>query len=592
MANNQFIRSSLVDHVLLRREQLLRDPLIYYPWLRPCVVKVLIVTDGGLNFGKSDFGLSYFIELLQNDGRLEVKFDITLAHLREDVSAEEMGNWATAISNSNRIRGFRFDDANHFTPTKYDQMWLFGYETDFYNATAYPHRNGNRGVYPQSRLSDSELKYINEFMESGRGVFATGDHGSLGLGLCGSISRVRSMRYWNNDTAGVDMTGGLRNDTNQIGRDAGSRFSDQSDDVPQRINPRFYSSKVGAWNALYPHPLLCSRFGVIDVMPDHPHEGECIEPRDPDLIYPFGGTPEYPFVDGVQVLPEIIAHSNVISGNTAKLNNAANPNFTKSGTYAHEFGGICAYDGHRAKVGRVVTDATWHHFINVNLIGLVEGGFFDDLTGSDSFTKHDGFLATSTGQTHLKLIKEYFINIGIWISAPSKIECFNSKIWRKIIFADRIMESALSDPNVPIEKISMNLFHSIGVHATDVLGNQLSKCQTLEFLLNHFRFDLPELVRVLDPWPPDPEPFPIAPWFDPSPILSVAFGYAIVSLRQAFPYPSEKMDAQFNKNLQPIVSKALRQGAEMALQHYRSELKSYDSILSSSLERLGGESKK
>lgn len=39
---------------------------------------------------------------------------------------------------------------------------------------------------------------------------------------------------------------------------------------------------------------------------------------------------------------------------------------------AHTFGAICAYDGWRAGpngVGRVVTDATWRHFINLNLVG-------------------------------------------------------------------------------------------------------------------------------------------------------------------------------------------------------------------------------
>jgi hypothetical protein len=42
----------------------------------------------------------------------------------------------------------------------------------------------------------SEVEAIAQFMESGRGFFATGDHENLGGELCGLIPRVRSMRRW------------------------------------------------------------------------------------------------------------------------------------------------------------------------------------------------------------------------------------------------------------------------------------------------------------------------------------------------------------------------------------------------------------
>lgn len=44
----------------------------------------------------------------------------------------------------------------------------------------------------------------------------------------------------------------------------------------------------------------------------------------------------------------------------------------------HSFGLVSAYDGHPAGVGRITCDSTWHHFINVNLIGVLAGGDFDD----------------------------------------------------------------------------------------------------------------------------------------------------------------------------------------------------------------------
>ena len=67
-------------------------------------------------------------------------------------------------------------------------------------------------------------------------------------------------------TSEVSMTGPRRNDTNELGHDPGSQFSDQSDDVPQSLDVVLYSTFIGALRAArYPHPLLCGRTGRIDV---------------------------------------------------------------------------------------------------------------------------------------------------------------------------------------------------------------------------------------------------------------------------------------------------------------------------------------
>ena len=112
------------------------------------------------------------------------------------------------------------------------------------------------------------------------GVFATGDHADLGVSLCGRIPRVRSMRKWSN-SQGVPTNFGLdRHDTLRKGHDNTYTFNDESDDIPMPIDVTRFPLR--SWLPFgfrsMPHPVLCGRDGVIDILPDHPHEGEVIEP--------------------------------------------------------------------------------------------------------------------------------------------------------------------------------------------------------------------------------------------------------------------------------------------------------------------------
>ncbi len=105
----------LLDQVINRSDLFRRDPLKLYPWLlRPCRVRVLLVTDGGLDFSEQDFGLSTFVSVLQQDGRHYVEFDLTLAHLSESVTDDQVMQGDPGIVRS--TKGFRFDEPTHFTP--------------------------------------------------------------------------------------------------------------------------------------------------------------------------------------------------------------------------------------------------------------------------------------------------------------------------------------------------------------------------------------------------------------------------------------------------------------------------------------------
>jgi len=198
-------------------------------------------------------------------------------------------------------------------------------------------------------------------MQDGGGVFATGDHSVLGQRIGGQLPRVKRMRYWDQpDVPTPNMPDRLT--TNHPGADNQYSFGDQSDATPQRLYPKYYYDPLTPNNFALskPHYLLQHPTKlIIEVFPDHPHEGECVEPSSLTTTFSLDGNTldEFPeSVPGTRPAPEIIAKSMSAGGG-----------FTgKHPVSPREFGAICAYDGHDADVGRIVTDATWHHFININ----------------------------------------------------------------------------------------------------------------------------------------------------------------------------------------------------------------------------------
>ncbi len=524
------------------------EPELFWPFWRPCQVKVLIVVDG-LDFSEANFGLATFVRSLLDIPGSYVRFRITLAHINA-ASPSQMMDGESRIAN--RITGFKFDNPAHFGVDMYDEVFLLGIATSFFGrGTA-----SDGQPYPSDRLADPELSILTEFMNADGGLFATGDHGSLGRPLSHAIPRVRNMRLWQSTAAQnaddeVSMTGEKRNDTNRRGHDVTSEFNDQSDDVPQPIQPKIYQRRNGIFRFRFPHPLLCGPNGVIRVMPDHPHEGECIEPPDPDLDLggPLG--PEYPnaVVAGARPLPEVITISTVLSGTTSS---------GKDPTVAQSFGGISAYDGHRAGVGRVVTDATWHHFVNINLVGEI---------GTPG-PKGVGFLDTPAGQAHFEEIKAYYRNLAVWLARPERIQCMNARLSWTLVWSDRVLEAVLTTADIRVADVDVRIFHIIGRHARDVLGRFAGRCQSVRLVLDLvLQRAIPDLIPEIDPWIPEPqelrERFDGIEWFDASPLLDIAFGAALVALREAFPQP----DATTSRDLETErVVEIMADGARVGLE--------------------------
>lgn len=362
-------------------------------------IRMLIVADGpylqntpvggGISFAPSQnpndnyFTIAEFIYLLKLSQAPTISIDTAHRHQDRDTSATPPTIYPT------------FENFNFATTTdleNYDVIWLFAYEgwNSALNAL-------------HSAIGAAEITAINTFMDNGGGVFATGDHYGMGSLMCGQIPRVQSMRKWwgrsVDQPAGypaqaLDWSGAAvtsvnrpafssqsttnppypsnpndpsmnRADTTQMNPGTSGpapdtantfQFDDQSDNIPQILS--FPGSAV--------HPILAGATGPLTQYPDHMHEGEVVAPFAPDAT-------EYPSAGGYQPLPSVIATGAIVPGHATLIDGATceQANFDPDSTYTAggTNGILCAYDGRGAGKGRIVTDSSWHHFLDINLVG-------------------------------------------------------------------------------------------------------------------------------------------------------------------------------------------------------------------------------
>jgi hypothetical protein len=542
----------------LARQQ---EPARFFPFLPPTKNRVLIVTDGLLHFDEHDAGLNVFVRSLLDTPGGYVQHEITLAHMDEDAVPTELMPDESRIAN--RIPGFKFDVSTHFTPDMYDVVMLLGYEERFGNTRG----TGPEGqTYPAEHLSQRELVALTQYMNGGGGLIATGDHGNLGKALSHAVPRARNMRRWESappqrELDEVSMDGPHRNDTNR-----GELFEHQSDDLPQVIEPKMYTTGW-AVGEVYPHPLLCGPRGVIRVMPDHPHEGQCIEPDDTNLrLDHLWGGAEYPAATdgGTRPVPEIISTNRVPPGNVSTTSEGPRKGIRKCPTIAHTFGGIAAYDGHRAGVGRVVTDSTFHHFLNVNLAGIA----------GDATEFPRGFF-TPLGIPILEEIRAYYRNLMVWTTRPELIRSMNLRMAWGALFDQQVMEAVLATTQVRVSDLRPQVLRLIGAHARDALGRAASQCQILDLVLNLVLYRaIPDVMPHIDPWRPDHDAGQRElVWFNGSALLDIALGGALVGIREAFGTPTPEETR--NLNIDRVAEAMARGGTEavqLALRAMTSEL--------------------
>lgn len=360
----------------------------------PCPQKILMVTDGSLNFGTGFFGLSEFVSIVTGAGHT-----VATAHRggTGPVTIPGSFNFATA--------------ATPVTVANYDQLWLFGFNT--------------------TNLNEAQKTVIAQFMQTGGGVFATGDHAAIGAGMGSNIPRVRTMRNW----ASVPMADPNRHDTViNPGVDGIKQFDDQADAIPQRIFPVFFSNGgpdnvASSWNV---HPVLRHSSGAVDYLPDHPHESECLAPT--PVAGSFASVVEWPTPTGggPRIPPQVIAIS-ISAGRfiTDSLKPPVKPRC---------FGAISAYNGDAAGVGRIVCDATWHHFVNINLNGA---GAAPDTTGVARTGLYMGGLPTPE---YLK-IQRYYLNTVRWLAPIRRRSCWPFLVAAAVRFDSEVLELQLPKPH-------------------------------------------------------------------------------------------------------------------------------------------------
>ena len=402
-------------------------------------------------------------------------FDVTLAHRDNDlgVAPPAPANLlpGTTVSAWFNWQGTPSAPAgtNGVDLSKFDVIYMFGFSVDSFSRDASPKAPPNLswdgGPY------EDQLWAFVQFMQAGGGLFATGDHEDRGASLCGSIPRVRSMRRWwwdstssknagqdhdpegpygttsygisyvNNvdvkhsanrkgytdlgDLCSAPALGPYRLDTVQPGpkglesvadvyslvSEKGVPFDRQSDDIPQPLN------------VLTKHAILAiNRNQYLGHLPDHMHEGLVLGHQDPlgnPLIgltqtFEHGGTTiaEYPKTSkGAQPLPKVVASVSSLTHRTPSSElvhlGALDPDT------ASTYGAISVYDGTSAGVGRVVTQSSFHHFLDLNLIG-------DPVTQVSKGTNRVGF-TTTAGKTYLSHFELYWVNLTIWL-APAKLK--------------------------------------------------------------------------------------------------------------------------------------------------------------------------
>ncbi|MEM1147584.1 MAG: hypothetical protein AAGH49_07315 [Pseudomonadota bacterium] len=501
-------------------------------------VKILVVVDTSVGLS-GGFGIGKAVSLIRANVDSYVRFDVDQADLGRKRSLLQVN--AAPGPTQPKYENFRFSSRvnGRFVINDYDQIWCFGFAPTLHSGGSDTQVTGS----PYA-ATDNDMAVLTDWMNKGGGVFATGDHYVLGAAMAYQIPRVRNMRRWTIAEGVPPISGPARFDTHQpADSDQDPKVKDppdeipgsaQTDNVPQPVEWKRYPlfSASIFQRRFRPHPVLCGgELGVIDVFPDHAHEGWLYEDDDVNLnaTYEFGDVSgdEFPEIDGVRPRPEIIGWANTL----------ADPphNHDKGPTPARRFGLVGIYDGDPIDYGRVVVDSTWHHWMDLNLNGL----------------------EAESPNTEFQKIARYFRNVAVWLSRKrQRSQMLNYSTFWASILAENVQDVNTARP-----------VNWLGGSGIDVIGRVASDCLVRDWI-NIFippRLRYPILNR-----PVLPDPCLSCPPID---FLQEAIANGV--LREMAVVREKTFNTRFEKTLQkafskldPKLEKAKQRGLKAGMKEY------------------------
>lgn len=384
---------------------------------------------------------------------------------------------------------FKVDTANHSPGmlnatllNKYHQVWFFGI-------------GGGNGS-----LSTDEQKALLKWMDERQGgVFATGDHDTLGAALGRNIPRAGTMRRWTVAQNVPSGGGPTRIDTNrpQNASQGAPTYntipnSAETDTTPQPIRWVAWMKIGGVFGWKSPHPILChATHGPIDIMPDHPHEGRCFDTAPGKFEVDISSAKEYPTQNGNRPLPQVIAYGRPLPSPPYQ--------FAKGEHDVNDwFPMISVYDGQQIGIGRVVVDSTWHHWMNLNI--------------QDIKTAGEAVGASNEARAKWEKIRQYYINIARWLATTSQRRCMAKLLVLSSHFAYAGYQEF--NPKASIAELGA----ALSAHLQPAMGLCWVRAFVLELVWELDR-DLFEIVRrefLVETVPPSRRP----PQPEPDPCLS------------------------------------------------------------------------
>lgn len=437
---------------------------------KPPQIKILLYTDdpNGITNGEELFGLGPMRRHL-------------LAH--KPAFTDVIVEWVSRYSGKSGNAENKLDALLKDPKKDYDEVWIFG----TFQATRKKFVSGVVRGGPESELTQPEVEVLREWMSigsephmKGGGVLITGDHNQtlikgtlpadpnplcpetstsekffgLGRALGRCVPRAGRLRRWEGKPTNNPQDS-FNTQVPRSGFDIESQIL-QIDTIPQQLLLPNFDARGNPAVIGLPHPMFLYR-GVsrIQYFPDHVHEGAIVLPKEEELAK----IEDWPTGVDVQPQPRVVARG-IDKRNSTLLDLVA------------------AYNGDCARVGRIVADSTWHHYLRINLLG---------------------FPQPSPPGTPADQIGQFYANLAIWL-APR----------RKRFEMALAMFKWLANHPVMIEEIDGDPLN-IGKAAYAALTEVAAPCEISELLdatiPNRIRekyetIYFPESELVLSPFPP------------------------------------------------------------------------------------------